>query len=60
MAYKTNIQPPWKQCKIETCPNCGEKYVLGKTGTIYGCDRCEGITRDARGNIIIRKVEPQS
>jgi hypothetical protein len=60
------IRPPWKQWKMMTCPHCLDEFELGKTGTICGCDRCEGITRDASGLIIpdpfaeifITKTEP--
>ena len=38
--------------KTRTCPLCLEEYVIGKTGVQNGCDRCEGITRNADGMII--------
>ena len=38
--------------KVLTCPNCLEEYTLGRTGTVKGCDRCEGITRNKDGMII--------
>jgi hypothetical protein len=38
--------------RVLTCPNCLEEYTLGRTGTVNGCDRCEGITRNADGMII--------
>ncbi len=40
-----------QQWKEMTCA-CGDKYLLGKTGTIFGCDRCQGISRDVNGMII--------
>lgn len=32
--------------KYATCPFCEEQYEMGFTGTIYGCDKCQGIVRD--------------
>lgn len=37
----------WMTCE------CGDTYQLGKTGTIYGCDRCQGITRNPVDHSII-------
>ena len=31
------------------CPKCHETYVMGVTGISTGCDKCEGVTRDAAG-----------
>lgn len=42
----------WTKWKVMTCPHCLDEYILGKTGTVSGCDRCEGITRDRNGMII--------
>jgi hypothetical protein len=35
----------------EICPSCLELYQLGIDGTVNGCDRCEGIIRNADGTI---------
>jgi hypothetical protein len=35
----------------EICPSCLEEYQLGINGTVNGCDRCEGIVRNADGTI---------
>lgn len=32
-----------------TCPMCGSDYRMGYTGTVNGCDGCQGIVRDADG-----------
>lgn len=36
-----------------TCPSCSDEYTLGVNGTINGCDRCEGITRNPIDHSII-------
>lgn len=36
----------------KTCPHCLQEYYLGINGTVNGCDRCEGIIRDANGMIV--------
>lgn len=43
-----------KQIKqvIMTCA-CGDEYILGATGTVNGCDRCQGITRNPVDGTII-------
>lgn len=51
-APPSDAHRPWKQSIIKICPSCLDEYVLGRTGTYYGCDRCEGIVRDANGMII--------
>jgi hypothetical protein len=35
------------------CPHCGQRYTLGKNGTVEGCDECEGIIRNHLDNSII-------
>jgi hypothetical protein len=52
-----SITPTHAQIEM-TCPQCLRNYILGKTGTIYGCDPCEGIVRDAKGMIIPSLCEP--
>lgn len=37
---------------VMTCPHCLKPYVLGKTGTVTGCDVCEEVMRNADGMII--------
>ena len=34
------------------CPHCGGEYEMGKTGTVKGCDECQGIVRNVDGMII--------
>ncbi len=41
-----------QQWKVMKC-KCGDEYELGKTGTIFGCDRCLGITRNPIDHTII-------
>jgi predicted nucleic acid-binding Zn-ribbon protein len=31
---------------IVICQHCGERYELGKLGTVMGCDQCLGISRN--------------
>lgn len=37
--------------RTRICPHCLHEYELGLTGTVNGCDRCEGIVRLANGMI---------
>jgi hypothetical protein len=37
---------------LAICPHCLQKYTIGKTGTVTGCDTCEEIIRNADGMII--------
>ena len=38
--------------KTMICSECLAEYTLGVDGTVLGCDRCQGITRNAKGMII--------
>lgn len=31
------------------CKKCGKKFLMGKTGTVDGCDECTGVERDKFG-----------
>ena len=46
--------------KQRTCPNCLSEYTLGKTGTVAGCDRCEGIVRLSNGMIDEQASKPET
>lgn len=49
----TPLQVTSKQtAHVLTCPHCLHPYVLGKTGTVTGCDTCENVIRNADGMII--------
>ena len=37
--------------RTRVCPSCLAEYELGITGTVDGCDRCEGIVRLPNGMI---------
>ena len=50
-APSVDTPAPFKPVIIMTCA-CGDTYRLGRSGTIIGCDRCLGITRNADGMII--------
>lgn len=38
---------------IYVCPHCEHKYILGKNGTVDGCDECLSIVRNPLDNTII-------
>ena len=42
------------------CPTCRQEYVLGKTGTMDGCDVCQGIVRASNGFVIFPKPAADS
>ena len=46
--------------KQRTCPNCLNEYTLGKTGTVAGCDKCEGIVRLPNGMIDEQASKPET
>jgi len=48
-----DLNTKWHQQWKEMACACGDKYFLGKTGTIFGCDRCHGITRNPVDGTII-------
>jgi Zn-finger nucleic acid-binding protein len=31
------------------CPKCGNGFRMGHNGTVDGCDKCTGVTRDKNG-----------
>lgn len=35
------------------CPGCGRLYILGITGTVDGCDKCQRIIRNPIDHSII-------
>lgn len=39
--------------QVITCPHCLKPYVLGKTGTVTGCDVCENVIRNKFDGSII-------
>lgn len=39
---------------IYTCPSCQSQYLLGRTGTVDGCDKCQGIERNPLDGSIIQ------
>lgn len=39
--------------KLCVCPTCGDLYTLGVTGTVQGCDVCQGISRNPIDHTII-------
>lgn len=39
--------------QVMTCPHCLKPYVLGKTGTVTGCDVCENVIRNKFDGSII-------
>lgn len=47
MSPMIDLTPP-----IEQCPHCKKNYQIGVTGTIDGCDECNGTKRDFFGQII--------
>lgn len=32
------------------CPTCKNGYVMGRNGTVDGCDKCLGIVRDSNSH----------
>ena len=40
----------------QVCQHCGHQYILGKTGTVMGCDECLGIMRNPRDGTIIEET----
>lgn len=42
-----------------TCPHCLAEYELGLTGTVNGCDKCEGIVRLPSGMIDYKASSPE-
>lgn len=43
---KTNNQP------VYVCPHCEGRYILGKNGTVDGCDVCLNVIRNTDGTVI--------
>lgn len=41
------------------CPHCLQEYELGLTGTVNGCDKCEGIVRLPSGMIDYKASSPE-
>lgn len=43
------------------CEICGESFVMGYNGSIYGCDVCAGVIRDKDGEMSIpyNLINPQ-
>lgn len=40
------------------CPYCGKDYLLGRNGTVHGCDECLKVIRDKDG-IVLEWTLPQ-
>jgi hypothetical protein len=44
----------------KTCQICGKKFIMGETGTIFGCDVCTGVERDQYGYAWERGIKRQT
>lgn len=53
------MNPKTKFLTVCVC-GCGKNYTLGITGTVDGCDTCEGITRNPRDHSIIYQCKPET
>lgn len=42
---------------VYVCPHCERKYILGKTGTVDGCDDCLEIMRNELDGTIIEDTD---
>lgn len=38
---------------VAVCVDCGDNYIIGKTGTVMGCDKCKRVTRNKFDGTII-------
>jgi uncharacterized protein (DUF983 family) len=41
-----------KKYVSEKCPKCGKYFLLGFNGMDDGCDRCNRVVRNGKGNIV--------
>ena len=49
-----------RMLKQRTCPTCLSEYILGQTGVVAGCDKCEGIVRLPNGMIDKQASKPET
>jgi NADH pyrophosphatase NudC (nudix superfamily) len=45
---------------VAVCVDCGNNYIIGKTGTVMGCDKCKHVTRNKFDNTIINDQDLQT